>query len=102
MNKSTTSSLFLGVLTSLTKMASQYAPAVVLNATDILGKLLAESHCHVSDSVNNDGRFNHFSVRLQRYRLNNATTNVKLAEVPFIEKAGIEVDVWCVMMQRPC
>ncbi|MCW8963283.1 MAG: hypothetical protein OQL16_05750, partial [Gammaproteobacteria bacterium] len=58
------SSLLVGVFSSFALAATQYEPAVVLNATDILGKEFTGSRYDVDTDVHNDGRFNHFTARL--------------------------------------
>jgi len=57
-------SLLVGVFSSFAVAATQYEAAVVLNATEVLGKQLTGSRYEVNSVVNNDGQFNHFTATL--------------------------------------
>ena len=57
-------SLLFGIFASFAAIAGQYEPAVVFNATDVLGKQLTGSRYQVNAEVTNDGYFNHFVARL--------------------------------------
>jgi hypothetical protein len=55
--------LFVGACACVTVMAGQYEPGVVLDADEVLGRPLSGTGVEINQQVENDGRFNHFSVR---------------------------------------